>query len=138
MSHPYILAVGGGALVGISASILMLFNGQILGVSGIISQTLKRPKGATAWRAAFIVGMLLMGALVSFASPALISSPTRVSPIAIGLAGLMVGFGSRLGNGCTSGHGVCGLSRFSIRSLVATLTFVGTGIVAATLMQGSL
>ena len=112
-------ALAGGALIGLAAVLLALFNGRIAGISGILSGLLRPVKGEWPWRLAFIVG--LMAATLLVARPEIhIEAST---PMLI-IAGLLVGVGTRLGSGCTSGHGVCGLSRLSMRSLVATLLFM--------------
>lgn len=127
-------ALLGGALIGISASLLLAMNGRIAGISGILGGILKPAAGDVAWRVAFVVGLLASGAVALVLSPANLGA----SPRSLGLvvaAGIFVGVGTRLGNGCTSGHGVCGLSRLSVRSMVATATFMATGIAAATLVR---
>lgn len=121
-------ALGGGLLIGVAAAMLLLFNGRVAGISGIIGSLLQREPGPVGWRIAFIVG--LVGAPVIWALMS--SMPTVAIEAGYGMlvfAGLIVGFGTRLGSGCTSGHGVCGLSRFSPRSLVATLIFMAAGFV---------
>jgi uncharacterized protein len=122
-------ALLGGALVGLACSILLLLNGRIAGISGIFGGLLFRKPGDVAWRVAFLLGLLAGGAaLLAFhptAFPAAASRPLGL----LAVAGLLVGYGSRLGGGCTSGHGVCGLSRFSAHSLVATVTFMLAGLV---------
>lgn len=128
-------AIAGGALIGLAASWMMLSSGRIAGISGIFSGLLQPKAGDTGWRLAFVAGLLLAGAVVSATMPGAIEVTEARSLWMTGLAGLIVGFGVRLGNGCTSGHGVCGLSRFSKRSLVATSSFMGTGILTATLIQ---
>jgi uncharacterized membrane protein YedE/YeeE len=117
----------GGALIGLAAVLLMLANGRIAGVSEILGGMLARTRGDLAWRVAFIVGLWL-GALVywiargePFAVETVGSWPTAIA------AGLLVGIGTRMGSGCTSGHGVCGIARLSKRSIVATAVFMGTG-----------
>lgn len=116
-------ALAGGALLGLSASLLMLFTGKIAGISGIIGGLLNPQKGEFKWRLAFATGMVLSLFILmpfSIELPALIKQP--VTQIII--AGLLVGIGTRLGNGCTSGHGIVGLGRFSKRSLAATCVFM--------------
>ena len=131
------LSALGGALIGLSATLLLLFNGRIAGISGIVSGALFTRAGDTLWRWAFLAGLIL-GGLALFAGSPELFSVTSGRPIwAIALAGLAVGFGVRLGSGCTSGHGVCGLSRLSPRSLVATLTFIASGAVAVSLFRMS-
>ncbi|MDA0663722.1 MAG: YeeE/YedE family protein [Proteobacteria bacterium] len=121
-------AAAGGALIGLGAALLLLLNGRIAGISGIVSGALSRPAGDTQWRLLFIAGLVLGVGAIVWTMPLPFTPRTGFSPAILVLAGLLVGFGSRLGSGCTSGHGVCGLARFSPRSLVATLTFMTTGI----------
>ena len=119
----------GGVLIGLSASLLLLSDGKIAGISGIMGGLLHPVKKDTAWRALFIFGLLTGGLLFQFLSPEVFTIGITRSTSTLILAGLLVGFGTRLGNGCTSGHGVCGLSRFSPRSLVSTVTFIVTGAI---------
>lgn len=124
-------ALFGGAIIGLSASLLLLFAGRIAGISGILGTTLSRPKGDTGWRLTFLAGLLLGGVLLAAFAPETLQAPSgRSLPLLVG-AGLLVGFGTRLGNGCTSGHGICGLTRFSGRSAVATVSFMFTGFLTA-------
>ena len=125
----------GGALIGLSASWMLLASGRIAGISGIFAGLLQPKAGDTGWRLAFVSGLLIAGVVATFAMPGAIAPTASRSLAATVVAGLLVGFGVRLGNGCTSGHGVCGLSRFSRRSLVATLSCMATGFVTATLIQ---
>lgn len=122
----------GGALIGLSASLLLALNGHVAGVSGIIA-TFLRPAGRELqWRSAFMAGLLAGGVALMMIRPEVIQAVQGRSLFELIGAGLIVGFGVRMGNGCTSGHGVCGVSRFSKRSLVATLSFLTTGFVTAT------
>ncbi len=119
----------GGALIGMSAVMLLLFNGRIAGISGVVGQVLARKEGDTSWRLAFLTGLMIAG-FASFAvAPELFAIDIDRSYAALGVAGLLVGFGTRLGSGCTSGHGVCGLARLSARSLVSVITFILTGAI---------
>ena len=127
-------ALAGGALIGVSASMLLMLNGRIAGISGIVGGLVRPKAEETAWRAYFVAGLLLGGVLLLALRPATFGASTVTLPMAI-VAGLLVGFGTRLGSGCTSGHGVCGLARFSRRSLAATLTFMGSGAVTAFVVQ---
>jgi uncharacterized protein len=137
MPDHWLNALLGGGMIGLSASALLLFNGRVAGVSGIFYGVLKRVHGEFLWSLLFVVGLLgggLIGA--SFVTePFLISSGRSIWMTAV--AGLLVGFGTRLGGGCTSGHGVCGMSRLSGRSLMATLVFMLTGILTVSLLAGS-
>lgn len=122
-------ALIGGMLIGLSAALLLLLNGRIAGISGIIGGLLQRPRqGDVTWRIAFVLGLLLAPLLYQMFA-ALPESQVDAGWTTLIIAGLLVGLGSRIGSGCTSGHGVCGLSRLSPRSLLATLTFMGTGFV---------
>ncbi len=119
-------ALAGGVLIGLAAVLLVLLNGRIAGISGVLAGLLKPAKGDVAWRAAFVLG--LVGAPLVYRLVAALPLPRIEAGYgALVLAGLLVGLGTRYGSGCTSGHGVCGLSRLSPRSLVATLAFMGAG-----------
>ncbi|QSQ23689.1 YeeE/YedE family protein [Pyxidicoccus parkwayensis] len=126
--HPFLLSLLGGVLIGVSASLLLLFNGRIAGISGITGGLLTPASGDVGWRVAFIGGLVLGGALLMAFLPRAIGAPAVSSAGVVALAGLLVGFGSRLGSGCTSGHGVCGVARGGKRSIVATTVFVATGM----------
>jgi uncharacterized membrane protein YedE/YeeE len=124
-------ALAGGALVGLSASLLLAANGTVAGISSIVGGLVRPTPGSFTWRIAFLAGLLSGAALLAWRLPAAIAPRPSALPLAwVGLAGLLVGFGTQLGGGCTSGHGVCGLSRFSPRSLAAVLTFMATGALA--------
>ena len=117
----------GGILIGLSASVMLLLDGKITGISGIVAALLRPISGDTAWRVCFVAGLLTGGLVLILSLPgAFAFGIVRSCPTLI-IAGLLVGFGTRLGNGCTSGHGVCGVSRLSARSIVATVTFIATG-----------
>jgi uncharacterized membrane protein YedE/YeeE len=119
-------SLAGGVLIGLATAIFALLNGRIAGISGVIGGLLKPARGDVAWRAAFVLG--LVGApLVYMLFTVLPTLQIDAGYGALGLAGLLVGVGTRYGSGCTSGHGVCGLSRLSPRSMVATATFMGAG-----------
>ena len=128
----------GGMLIGLSVSAMLLFSGKIAGISGIMGGILSPVQSDTQWRLLFLGGLLVGGMLVGsqtvsfssadfFAAEDVFAIEIERSWLALILAGLLVGFGSRFGSGCTSGHGVCGISRLSPRSLVATITFISTG-----------
>lgn len=119
----------GGVLIGLASALLLLFNGRIAGISGIVDGVVHPSRGDVGWRAAFVVGLIAAGLALPLLWPAALPDELPRSVVIMAVAGLVVGFGTRMGSGCTSGHGVCGLSRFSPRSLAAVLTFMGTGIV---------
>ena len=127
-------AILGGALIGLAATILLMTHGRIAGISGILGSLLHRGDGDAHWRYFFLLGLLIGGGPLVSLMPETIVPPRGRSLGLVGIAGVFVGYGTRLGNGCTSGHGVCGLSRLSIRSLVATVTFMVTGFTTATLI----
>jgi len=120
-------ALIGGVLIGLAATALLWFNGRIAGVSGIVNGLASQATGERGWRIAFLLGLAGGGVLVMKLTGQAASSPSG-TPILL-LAGLLVGFGTRLGSGCTSGHGVCGLGRLSLRSLVAVMVFMAAAIV---------
>jgi uncharacterized membrane protein YedE/YeeE len=121
-------ALAGGILLGIASAAFILVNGRVLGISGILGGLLVPKRSDTSWRVFFLLGMLLAPATLSLLAPGLISAPRiGAGTVAIVVAGLLVGLGTRYGSGCTSGHGVCGLSRLSPRSLVATMAFMASG-----------
>ena len=115
-------------LIGLAAVLLLLANGRIAGVSGIVGGLLSRKPGDIGWRVAFVLGLWL-GALVYWAARgAPFALALQATPAVMIVAGFLVGYGTRLGSGCTSGHGVCGIARFSPRSMVATVVFMASGI----------
>jgi uncharacterized protein len=122
-----IASLVGGMLIGLSASLLLLCDGKIAGISGIVAGMLSPQKNDTGWRIVFAAGLLTGGLLLALFAPQTLAIAITRSPAALILAGLLVGFGTRLANGCTSGHGVCGLSRGAKRSLIATAAFMATG-----------
>lgn len=124
----------GGVLIGISASLLLLFTGRITGISGILSGALRTAEDGP-WRRWYLAGLVLGAVVMATLNPDLFANTSGRSVLTVAVAGLLVGYGTRLGSGCTSGHGVCGLARLSPRSLVATLTFIGTGVVTVTVMR---
>jgi uncharacterized protein len=130
-----ISAAIGGALIGLAAVLLMLSTGRIAGISGIFGGCLAFGMSDKGWRVAFIAGLILApfaGGLAGFPVPV---PDMPASWIVIVAAGLLVGFGSRLGGGCTSGHGVCGVSRLSQRSIVATVVFMASAVVTVAIMR---
>ena len=132
--NDWVASAAGGALIGLGAAFLMWSVGRIAGISGIASGALEGARGDRAWRFAFLAGMMVAGAVALQFLPAPPRAQTGSTPLLI-VAGLLVGFGTRLGNGCTSGHGVCGLARLSKRSLVAVMTFMAAAFAAAFVMN---
>jgi uncharacterized membrane protein YedE/YeeE len=129
----------GGALVGLASFMVLFFQGRVAGISGIVGTLFAPAKGDIGWRVAFVLGMALTGSALSLLNPALFA-PSRHPKLVLVAAGLLVGVGTRFANGCTSGHGVCGLSRLSRRSMAATLTFMLTAaltVFAQRLITGS-
>lgn len=131
-------ALLGGALIGLSASALLAFTGRIAGISGIVGGLLRPRAGDIGWRAAFALGLFSGGGILRLLDPSALALPGLPGLPVVVLAGLLVGVGTHLGNGCTSGHGVCGISRGSRRSLVATLAFMLTGMLTVWLTRGFL
>lgn len=123
----WVTALIGGILIGLSATLLLAFNGRIAGISGIVNGAIAFSK-QEVWRWIFILGMLLGGILYEYGLASQPTPPATLTPWAMIIGGFLVGFGTRMGSGCTSGHGVCGLGRLSMRSLVAVITFMITAI----------
>jgi uncharacterized membrane protein YedE/YeeE len=140
--HEYLQSLLGGLLMGCAAAGLFVFNGRILGISGVLGGALKVKTSEARWRWAFIAGMLAAGAGMLFLAPEAFENSIQRSTGAYLLAGALVGIGTQLGSGCTSGHGICGMGRLSKRSIVATLVFMATGaasvVVVRQLFQGSI
>ncbi|MGB5853941.1 MAG: YeeE/YedE thiosulfate transporter family protein [Oceanisphaera sp.] len=126
------IALMGGACIGAGALLLLLAAGKIAGISGIVAGIgTQADKG---WRVAFVLGLVLVPAVLFASGQIAVPELTSISVFKLALAGLLVGIGTRLGNGCTSGHGICGIGRFSWRSLVATLVFMAAGIATVTVL----
>ena len=128
-----LLALGGGVLIGLSATLLLAMNGRVAGISGILEKVLPPQSEDARWRMAFLISMVVTGIALSPALPEAYTTIDRPILLVV-LAGLLVGYGTRLGNGCTSGHGVCGMARFSKRSFAAVGMFLMTGIITATVV----
>lgn len=132
MTNDFLMAASGGALIGLSAVLLLGLNGRIAGISGIVNGAFTRSLSEAGWRIAFIAGILAGGALFQWISLESLIQRTDY-PLWMTIAGgLLVGFGTRMGSGCTSGHGICGISRLSPRSIAAVAIFVGIGMAVAT------
>ncbi|MDD9947012.1 MAG: YeeE/YedE thiosulfate transporter family protein [Myxococcales bacterium] len=126
-----ISAAAGGILIGLASALLLYAQGRVLGVSGVLGGAIKRLPGDNGWRWAFLGGLVASGATLFPLAPDWFDTSGAPSVLFVAVAGLLVGYGTRLGNGCTSGHGVCGISRLSQRSMVATGTFMLTGMITA-------
>ena len=120
-------AIIGGGLIGLAALLLMWSKGRIAGISGIVAGALSERGEERTWRLSFLLGLFLGAILAAYFSGALVGVRNVASMPVLIVAGLLVGFGTRMGGGCTSGHGVCGISRFSLRSIVATAVFMASG-----------
>jgi uncharacterized membrane protein YedE/YeeE len=130
-----ISAAFGGALIGLSAVLLMLFTGRIAGVSGIFAGLFNPRTDDRAWRVAFIVGLIAAPLAAALAGYPVAMPQMPGSFITIAVGGLLVGFGTRLGSGCTSGHGICGIARLSPRSIAATIVFMVAAIIVVALTR---
>jgi uncharacterized membrane protein YedE/YeeE len=125
----------GGVIIGLAATLLLLANGRIAGISGIVGGLLAPISQETGWRLLFVIGLWIGALVFMFAHGAPVSVTIGASWPTLLIAGLLVGFGTRLGSGCTSGHAVCGIARFSKRSIIATVVFMGSAIVTVFLVR---
>ncbi len=130
MQQDWINALFGGVLIGTSVSLMLLWSGRVTGISGIINGALSPVKGDTLWRVLFMGGLFLGGLVMGQLKPTVFANTINSETWTTVVAGLLVGFGTILGSGCTSGHGVCGISRMSARSIAATIVFMAAGIAA--------
>ena len=130
MMESILKALAGGAIIGTAVTLMLWLNGRVTGISGIINGALCRPRKDSLWRYTFLAGLLAGGGVLYAVNPAVFENTTARSLPEVAVAGILVGFGTVLGSGCTSGHGVCGISRWSIRSIVATIVFIASGVVA--------
>lgn len=131
MSDSIVNALIGGGLIGLAVTMMLLFNGRVTGISGIISASLAAPSRDGMWRWLFVAGMVVGGFIMHRLQPEFFTNVTQRGSLVAGIAGLLVGYGTVMGSGCTSGHGVCGMSRLSIRSVIATVTFMLFGVLTA-------
>jgi uncharacterized membrane protein YedE/YeeE len=126
--------LGGGLLIGLSVAMLLLLDGRVAGISGIVAGVIRPSPGEWSWRAFFLLGLIAGGVVGQIAAPGAIGAMAAPAG-ALVPAGLLVGFGTRLAEGCTSGHGVCGVSRGSLRSIAATATFMVTAAIVVFVMR---
>ena len=131
----YLQPLLGGALIGLAASLLLYLNGKVAGISGIAKGILSPIKEDVSWRVAFVGGLIGGGVLLQFFKPEVLAPVVVGTPGTIALAGILVGFGAAMSNGCTSGHGVCGITRLSRRSIIATLVFMAAGMLTVLVMK---
>ena len=131
----WMLALAGGVLIGLSATLLLWLDGRVAGVSGIFNGVLFPAPGDVTWRLAFLVGLVAAAGLYMAFVPGAPIPRGDFPRVGLVVAGVLVGFGTRMGNGCTSGHGVCGLGRLSMRSLTAVVTFMATAIATTFLVR---
>ncbi|MEC9070151.1 MAG: YeeE/YedE thiosulfate transporter family protein [SAR324 cluster bacterium] len=130
-----LMPLTGGILIGIAASMMLLFSGRIAGISGIFGGMLFQQGEERAWRLSFVVGLIAGGILLYTINAEVFENSSGRGILAVNIAGLLVGIGTRIGGGCTSGHGVCGIGRLSVRSIVATVTFVFAGMITVALFK---
>ncbi len=135
MPSDWIYALVGGMIIGLAVSIMLLFNGRVTGISGIINGLFSPQKDDTLWRLTFVFGLFIGGILVKEVIPTAFTGGLTTPTWTVIVAGLLVGFGTIMGSGCTSGHGVCGISRLSIRSILSTITFIAAGVLAVVVLR---
>jgi uncharacterized protein len=128
----------GGLVLGVAISLLILFDGRIAGISGIVGRSFGAHGGDLSWRLYVLGGLVVGGLLWRVASPGVFGAASSTGLPTLAIGGFLVGVGTTLGNGCTSGHGLCGISRLSPRSIVATLVFVATGMLTVAITRGRL
>ena len=133
--NPYMQAIVGGGLIGLSAALLLLFSGRVAGVSGILGNVIAGAWGQRAWSVYFLIGLLAAPLVYQLLDSPMSQTGAAINNLVLLLAGVLVGFGARLGAGCTSGHGVCGISNLSLRSLVATCTFMAAGAITVYIVR---
>ncbi len=127
----------GGLLIGLASLLLLAYNGRVCGISGILGGLIRMPSQENRWQLAFVLGLFAGGLGFAWFNPEALRNELVRSTYALVAAGLLVGFGTRLGGGCTSGHGVCGIGRFSVRSVVATLVFMAVGAIVVFVVHRS-
>lgn len=132
MMESILMSLAGGMIIGLATAVFLVFNGRVTGISGIINGFLGFVKEERLWRGAFLLGLILGGFVLSSSVPEFFVNTSDRPLWVIAVAGLIVGYGTLMGSGCTSGHGVCGIARFSIRSVIATVVFMAMGMLIAT------
>lgn len=133
--NPTLYSLLGGAVIGVAVTLMLLFNGRVTGISGIIASSLSKPSKEGLWRWMFLAGMVTGGFLLHGLRPDFFVNLSGRGLALVTTAGVLVGYGTVMGSGCTSGHGVCGISRFSVRSTLATITFMFFGFLAVQVVR---
>lgn len=133
--NPILYSLLGGALIGVAVTLMLLFNGRVTGISGIIASSLSKPSKEGLWRWMFLAGMIVGGFLMHGLRPDFFVNLSGRGLAIVTVAGVLVGYGTVMGSGCTSGHGVCGISRFSVRSVIATITFMFFGFLVVQVVR---
>ncbi len=133
--NTWMSALLGGVLIGMAATLLLWLTGRIAGISGMLGGVLLPKRGEIAWRLAFLIGLVGAGAAWLWSVPGAYVPRQGFPPLLLVVAGVLVGIGTRMGNGCTSGHGVCGLGRLSLRSLAAVLTFMLAAVITTFIVR---
>ena len=133
--NPTLYSLLGGAIIGIAVTLMLLFNGRVTGISGIIASSLSKPSKEGLWRWMFLAGLIAGGFLMHELRPDFFVNLSGRGLALVTTAGILVGYGTVMGSGCTSGHGVCGISRFSVRSAMATITFMFFGFLAVQVVR---
>lgn len=132
----WLRAAAGGGLIGLAAGLMIIANGRIAGISGVLGGLVLNPvKGEVLWRLMFLGGLIAGASLLVALLPSLPPTELQTGWLGMAVAGLIVGYGTRLGSGCTSGHGVCGIARLSPRSIVATVTFMAFGVISVYIIR---
>lgn len=135
MNMDWMHGLWGGVLIGVAVSLMLFWNGRVTGISGIAYGALNSVKGDRAWRMSFLTGLVVGGLTLYLVMPGVFENTVILPTWALVVAGVLVGFGTVLGSGCTSGHGVCGISRMSPRSIAATVTFIAAGILSVLIFR---
>ena len=135
MNMDWMQGLWGGVLIGVAVSLMLFWNGRVTGISGIAYGALNSVKGDRAWRMSFLTGLVVGGLTLYLVMPGVFENTVILPTWALVVAGVLVGFGTVLGSGCTSGHGVCGISRMSPRSIAATVTFIAAGILSVLIFR---
>jgi uncharacterized membrane protein YedE/YeeE len=135
MTSSYGLSLLGGVIIGAAISLVLFTHGRVAGISGLFGGIFLPGQDARSFRLCFVAGLVGAGVLLSRFYPAAFSSSATPTVAIAAIAGVLVGYGTRLGGGCTSGHGICGISRLSVRSVVATITFIAAGMVTVLVVK---